>query len=207
VYRRDVSLNALKLHLRPWPIARARSVTQACPTTLVIRLNLISLAMTVVLLSFLLLAVGAVVVLPVIFAWVGMQGTFEWTLALLRWPAIMLIIALGLALLYRFGPSRDDAQWRWLSVGAVVATLLWVAGSALFSWYLSNFANYNETDGSLGAGIGLMMWLWLTCIAVLLGAEINAEIEHQTAQDTTEGTKKPLGERGAAMADSVGSSR
>ncbi len=172
-----------------------------------IRLNMISLAMTVALLSFLLVAVGAVVVLPLIFSWLGIQGTFEWTLALLRWPAVMLMIALGLALLYRFGPSRDDAQWRWLSVGAVVATLLWVAGSALFSWYLSNFANYNETYGSLGAGIGLMMWLWLTCIAILLGAEINAEIEHQTAQDTTEGPNNPLGERGAAMADSVGSSR
>jgi membrane protein len=169
-----------------------------------IRLNLISIAMTVALLSFLLIAVGAVVVLPLAFAWLGMQGTSEWALALLRWPAIMLIIALGLALLYRFGPSRDDAQWRWLSVGAVVATLLWVAGSALFSWYLSNFANYNETYGSLGAGIGLMMWLWLTSIAILLGAEINAEIEHQTAQDTTKGPEKPLGARGAAMADSIG---
>ena len=172
-----------------------------------VRLNLISLAMTVALLSFLLVAVGAVIVLPLVFAWLGMQGSAEWALSLLRWPAIMLVISVGLAMLYRFGPSRKDAQWRWLSVGAVVATLLWVAGSALFSWYLSNFANYNETYGSLGAGIGLMMWLWLTSIAILVGAEINAEIEHQTAQDTTTGAKKPLGARGAAMADSVGTAK
>ena len=172
-----------------------------------IRLNLLSLAMTVALLSFLLIAVGAVIVLPLVFAWLGMQSSAEWALSLLRWPAIMLVISVGLAMLYRFGPSRKDAQWRWLNVGAVVATLLWVAGSALFSWYLSNFANYNETYGSLGAGIGLMMWLWLTSIAILVGAEINAEIEHQTAQDTTTGAKKPLGARGAAMADSVGTAQ
>jgi membrane protein len=114
------------------------------------------------------------------------------------------VIALGLAALYRFGPSRRAAQWTWLSVGAVVATLLWIAGSALFSWYLSNFADYNATYGSLGAGIGLMMWLWLTSIAILIGAEINAEIEHQTARDTTVGRPKPLGSRGAVMADTVG---
>ena len=86
------------------------------------------------------------------------------------------VIVLGLAVLYRFGPSREHAQWRWLTVGAVVAMVLWIAGSALFSWYLSNFADFNATYGSLGAGIGLMMWLWLTSIAVLIGAELNAEM-------------------------------
>ena len=89
----------------------------------------------------------------------------------------------------------------------MVATLLWVAGSALFSWYLSNFADYNATYGSLGAGIGLMMWLWLTAIAILIGAEINAEIEHQTARDTTVGREKPIGTRGAVMADTVGAAQ
>jgi membrane protein len=112
-----------------------------------------------------------------------------------------------LSVLYRFGPSRRAAQWKWLSVGAIAATLLWIAGSALFSWYLSNFADYNATYGSLGAGIGLMMWLWLTSIAILIGAEINAEIEHQTARDTTVGGNKPLGSRGAVMADTVGAAQ
>jgi membrane protein len=169
-----------------------------------VRLNLLSLAMTLGGLVFLLAAIGAVIVLPLVFAWFGLQGFGEWAIAMLRWPAIMIVIALGLAALYRFGPSRRAAQWTWLSVGAVVATLLWIAGSALFSWYLSNFADYNATYGSLGAGIGLMMWLWLTSIAILIGAEINAEIEHQTAHDTTVGRPKPLGSRGAVMADTVG---
>ncbi len=169
-----------------------------------IRLNLLSLTMTIGGLVFLLLAIGTVIVLPLVFSWLGLQDFGAWALAMLRWPALMIVIALGLAVLYRFGPSRRAAQWRWFSVGAVVATLLWIAGSLLFSWYLSNFANYNATYGSLGAGIGLMMWLWLTVIAILLGAEINAEIEHQTAKDSTVGPEKPLGSRGAAMADSVG---
>jgi membrane protein len=172
-----------------------------------VRLNLLSLAITLGGLLFLLLAISAVIVLPLVFAWFGVQGFAEWAIAMLRWPAIMVVIAPGLAVLYRFGPSRHAAQWRWLSVGAVLATLLWVAGSALFSWYLSNFADYNATYGSLGAGIGLMMWLWLTSIAILLGAEINAEIEHQTARDTTTGREKPIGSRGAVMADTVGAAQ
>jgi len=172
-----------------------------------IRLNLLSLAMTLGGLVFLLVAIGTVIALPLVFAWLGIEGWTEWAIAMLRWPAIMIVIALGLAVLYRFGPSRRAAQWRWLSVGAIVATLLWIAGSALFSWYLSNFADYNATYGSLGAGIGLMMWLWLTSIAILVGAEINAEIEHQTARDTTTGRARPLGTRGAAMADTVGAAQ
>jgi len=167
-------------------------------------LNLLSLTMTLGALAFLLLAIAAVVVLPLAFSWLGIESLGQRAVVLLRWPAIMIVIALALAVLYRYGPSRRVAKWRWLSVGAVVATLLWVAGSVLFSWYLSNFADYNATYGSLGAGIGLMMWLWLTSIAVLIGAELNAEIEHQTARDTTIGRTKPLGTRGAVMADTVG---
>jgi membrane protein len=169
-----------------------------------IKLNLLTLALTLAGLVFLLLAISAVIVLPLVFAWLGIGGWAEWAFAWLRWPVIMIVIVLGLAVLYRFGPSRESAQWRWLSVGAVVAMILWIAGSALFSWYLSSFADFNATYGSLGAVIGLMMWLWLTSIAILLGGEINAEIEHQTARDTTTGEPVPLGTRGATMADNVG---
>ena len=114
----------------------------------------------------------------------------------------MLLLALGV--LYRFGPSRRAARWEWLSVGTLAAALLWIAGSALLSWYLSNFGNYDATYGSLGAAIGLMMWMWMSAIIVLCGAELNSEIEHQTAVDTTVGSPKPLGARGAVMADTVG---
>jgi membrane protein len=106
--------------------------------------------------------------------------------------------------LYRFGPSRRRAKWRWLTVGSVVAAALWLAGSSLFSWYLGNFGNYNATYGALGAVVGLMMWMWVSTIAVLVGAELNSEIEHQTARDSTVGPPKPIGVRGAIMADTVG---
>jgi membrane protein len=113
-----------------------------------------------------------------------------------------LLLALGL--LYRFGPSRRAARWEWLSVGTLTAALLWMVGSSLLSWYLSNFGNYDATYGSLGAAIGLMTWMWMSTVIVLFGAELNSEIEHQTARDTTVGQPKPLGGRGAIMADTLG---
>jgi len=172
-----------------------------------LRLNLVSLALTVGALSVLLVAVVSVVVFPLMLNWVGLGSAAELTVAALRWPALLILVMLGLAVLYRFGPSRREARWQWLSVGAAMATLLWLAASLLFSWYLSNVADYNATYGSLGAGIGLMMWLWLSVIAILLGAELNSEIEHQTAQDSTVGRDKPLGRRGAVMADTVGAAQ
>jgi membrane protein len=91
-------------------------------------------------------------------------------------------------------------------VGSVLATTLWIAGSAALSYYLRHYANYDATYGSLGAAIGLMMWMWMTTIVVLLGAELNSEIEHQTAVDSTVGPPRPLGTREAMMADTVGDS-
>jgi membrane protein len=114
------------------------------------------------------------------------------------------IVVLALGVLYRYGPSRTPPRWQWLSVGSVFAALAWLAISILFSWYLANFGHYDATYGSLGAAIGLMMWLWLSVIVILIGAELNAEIEHQTSQDTTVGHEKPLGVRGAVMADTLG---
>jgi membrane protein len=167
-------------------------------------LNLVSLAFTLGAVVAVLVAIGAVVVVPLLLDRVGLGAFTERLIDFGRWPALIITVLLGLAVLYRYGPSRARAKWKWLSVGSVAATLLWLAGSALFSFYLRNYANYDATYGSLGTGIGLMMWMWLSTIAVLFGAELNAEIEHQTARDTTIGAPRPLGKRGATMADTVG---
>ena len=123
-----------------------------------------------------------------------------------RWPAMFLILTLALAVIYRYGPSRETARWRWVTWGSAIAALLWIAVSGAFSWYAANFGKFNETYGSLGAIIGFMTWLWISAIVVLLGAEIDAEMEHQIARDTTTGGEKPMGQRGARVADTLGSS-
>ena len=110
----------------------------------------------------------------------------------------------GLAVLYRYGPSRDAPRWHWVTGGSAVAAVLWLGGSLLFSWYVAHFGSYNKTYGSLGAAIGFMTWIWISTIIVLLGAQVNAEMEHQTAEDTTVGEPQSLGTRGAKMADTVG---
>jgi membrane protein len=172
-----------------------------------ITLNLISLTLTFGAILSLLAAIAAVVVIPLVLNWVGLASLTETLIRVLRWPALLLLVLFGLAVLYRFGPSRQQPQWTWITPGSLVAAVLWLAGSGLLSWYLANFAHYDETYGSLGAAIGLMMWMWMSVIVVLLGAELNAEAEHQTARDTTVGGGKPLGTRGAAMADTVGAAQ
>jgi membrane protein len=169
-----------------------------------IRLNLLSLAFTTGGIAALLLMVSAVVALPLALDHLGLAPESQIIVSLARWPLLLVILVTALGLLYRFGPSRRAARWEWLSVGTLAAALLWIVGSSLLSWYLSNFANYNATYGSLGAAIGLMMWMWMSAIIVLCGAELNSEIEHQTALDTTVGRAKPPGRRGAVMADTLG---
>lgn len=169
-----------------------------------IRLNLTSLSFTLGAIVFILVALAGIVVLPIILNFIGLGSGTEWLLAIARWPLLLIGVTFGLSLIYRFGPSRDKAEWRWVTPGGIVAAVLWIAVSMLFSWYVSNFGSYNETYGSLGAVIGFMTWIWLSSIVVLLGAEINAEMEHQTVKDTTEGVQQPLGVRGAKMADTVG---
>jgi membrane protein len=161
------------------------------------------LTFTFAMIAFLLLAIGGIVVIPVIlkFLWLG---KIEWLISILRWPVLYAGVLFALACLYRYGPSRDKPQWRWVTWGSAIAGAVWLLGSMLFSWYVANFGNYNETYGSLGAVIGFMTWMWLSTTIVLIGAEINAEIEHQTAHDTTEGAAQPLGARGARMADTIG---
>ena len=167
-------------------------------------LNLTSLTFTLGAILFILVALGGIVVLPIALNFLGLGEGTEWLLSLVRWPVLLIGVTFGLSLVYRFGPSRDKAEWRWVTPGGLVAAVLWVAVSMLFSWYASNFGSYNETYGTLGAVIGFMTWIWLSSIVVLLGAEINAEMEHQTVKDTTEGDHQPLGARGAKMADTVG---
>ena len=169
-----------------------------------IKLNAISLLFTLGALVFLLLALAAVVAIPVVLKLFWFGKTLEWLLSILRWPILLAGVLFGLACLYRYGPSRDKAQWRWVTWGSAIAAALWLGGSMLFSWYVANFGNYDATYGSLGAAIGFMTWIWLSTIVILLGGEINAELEHQTAEDTTEGARQPLGTRGAKMADTVG---
>ena len=166
-------------------------------------LNLVSLGFTAGALLFLILALFAVVVLPVVFKFIGVGGD-AWWIALLRWPALLLAVLGGLSVLYRYGPSRDAPRWRWVTPGSTVAALLWLGGSLLFSWYVSSFGSYNQTYGSLGAAIGFMTWIWISLMIVLMGAQLNAEMEHQTAEDTTVGKPQPLGQRRAQMADTLG---
>jgi membrane protein len=171
-----------------------------------VRLNALSLLFTCGLVVFLLTAIAAVVAAPLIFSRFDLGRAGFLSVTVLRWPLMFAIVTVGLSMLYRFGPSRRPAKWRWVNLGSVVGALAWLLGSAGFSWYLGHVADYNATYGSLGAAIGLMMWLWLSAIVVLLGSQLNAEVEHQTARDSTVGDKeRPIGMRQAVMADTVGS--
>ena len=166
-----------------------------------VQLNAVSLAFTFAIILFILVALGVIAVIPALLEAVYLGAAAEWLIWLGRWPVILLILLIGLGMLYRFGPSREDARRDWLSPGAVFAALAWLLASVLFSWYAANFAGYNETYGTLGAVIALLMWMWLSAAIVLVGAELNAETERQTLRDTTTGSPKPLGARGADAAD------
>jgi membrane protein len=168
------------------------------------KLSFVALLFTLGGFAAFLLAIGAVVVLPLLLSTIGLGGDTAALIQVLRWPALLVVLLVGLAVLYRYGPDRRAARWQWVSVGSVFASVVWIAASFLFSWYLVKFNTYNATYGSLGAVLAMMMWLWISSMVVLLGAELNSEIEHQTAQDSTIGEDKPLGQRGAVMADTVG---
>jgi membrane protein len=168
------------------------------------RLNAISLSFTIAGIVFVLSALAAVVAVPVLLNYLHLSNFSDLLIRIVRWPAMFIALALAIACIYRFGPSRAAPRWHWISWGSSAAALLWLGASALFSWYAANFGTFNETYGSLGAVVGFMTWLWISAIVILLGAELNAEMEHQTARDTTTGAPKPLGARGARMADTVG---
>jgi len=168
------------------------------------KLNLVALAFMMGAILSLLLAIGAVVALPLLLDRIGLGHLTILLMDYGRWPILTLGLIVGLAVLYRYGPSRREPKWTWVSVGSLIASVLWIAASAVLSLYLEKYAHYDATYGTLGTAIGLMIWMWMTTIVILLGAELNSEMEHQTAADTTEGDAKPLGARGATMADTVG---
>jgi membrane protein len=167
----------------------------------------LSILYTVLLAVLLIAAAVLMLVGPQLATWIAKQvglGTVfatVWTWA--RIPVALVLLVLVAALVYYLFPNTNQ-PFRVVTPGAVLAVIVWVLASLGFSWYVANFASYNATYGSLGAVVGLMMWMWLTTVVILIGAELNSEIEHQTARDTTVGAAKPLGVRGAVMADTVG---
>jgi membrane protein len=169
-----------------------------------IRRNAVTLSFTIATIAFLLIAFASVVALPVMLSHLPAPGVIGQLLSIARWPILLVLVALWLTLVYWFGPSRTEPHWSWITWGSAIAAVIWLAASALFSWYAANFGSFNKTYGSLGAIVGFMTWMWLSIIVVLIGAKLNAEIEHQTVRDSTAGRPKPLGGRGAKMADTIG---
>jgi len=165
--------------------------------------TIVTLLFTLCSLVFVMVTLAAVVVLPIVLNFVGLGQVGDLLIRLARWPILILMIIVLLAALYRYGPSREKAQWRWVTPGSILAAVVWVIGSMLFSWYVSRFGNYDATYGSLGAVIGFLTWIWLSATVVLVGGQLNAELEHQTERDSTSGAERPMGSRGAVMADTV----
>jgi membrane protein len=165
--------------------------------------KLIALGLTVGAIVFMLVLMALVAGVPVVFSVMGLGGGWRWLAEVVRWVLVVVLVMLALAVLYRVAPDRDSPKFRWVSVGAAVATVLWVVASVGFSLYVSLFGNYAKTYGALAGVVVMLLWLWITTYAVLLGAEINGAAEEQTAKDTTRGPAKPLGQRGAVVADSL----
>lgn len=170
----------------------------------IIKFSLISLLFTLGTIIFGLVALSLIAILPALFGFIGLSGPLRNIISLSRWPLLVIFVMIWLSLLYNYAPDRDRPQWKWVSVGSFAATLLWLAASILFSIYVSNFGSYNETYGSMGAIVILLMWLLISTYLVLLGAELNSEMERQTRRDTTQGREQPMGGRGARAADTLG---
>jgi membrane protein len=169
-----------------------------------IKLNTVALLLTLMAVLFVIVTLGLIAALPALLGSFGLPSSMEILVSLARWPLLAILVMIGLTVLYRYGPDRDQPRWQWVSWGAFTATVLWLIGSAIFSLYVANFGEYNETYGALAAVVILLLWLYLTAYVILLGAELNAETEPQTRHDTMRGESRPLGERGANMADTVG---
>jgi membrane protein len=149
-----------------------------------ITLNALSLTFTVGGLAFMIAALSAVIATPSILAALGYRESLA-GLNIARWPAMLAAAITALSILYRYGPSRRRARWRWITWGGAAAALLWLLASMAFSWYVSAFAHYDRTYGSLGAVVAFMTWIWLSTTIILAGAELNSEVEAQTGADTS----------------------
>jgi membrane protein len=171
------------------------------------KLQGISLLFTLIGIIGAVVVIGLLALLPSVLDRFAMSEGLATALGWLRWPVLLGLFVISLSALYRFAPCRRAAKWSWASPGALTASLFWVIGSALFSIYVSRFGDYDKTYGSLGAVVVFLLWLYLSAYVILLGAELNAEMERQTLKDTTQGKPKPLGERDAYAADTVGISR
>ena len=164
--------------------------------------RLLALGLTIGAIVFMVVMLGLVAVFPALADLID-NGVVRVLLTIVRWVLIAALVATALAVLFRVAPDRDAPKMRWVSVGAVVATVLWLLASLGFSLYVANFGSYAKTYGAIAGIVVMLMWLWITAYAILLGAEINAESEQQTVQDTTKGPEAPLGERDAVKADSL----
>ncbi len=168
------------------------------------KFNLMAIGLTLFMLVGGLVVIALVAVLPVVVQFIGLGAFAKWVLLVLEWPLLFAVVIFGLAILYHYAPNRDSPKWRWVSPGAIVATLLWVIGSLLFSLYVAHFNSYDKTYGSLGGVIVMLTWLYLSAFVALFGAVLNAQSERQTTADSTVGAPQPMGARGAQAADTLG---
>jgi membrane protein len=168
-----------------------------------VKRKLLALGLTLGAIVFVVVAVALVAVAPALLDSLVGSGPLRWGLEVARWVVLLVAVSIALAVIYRFAPDRDAPKIRWVSVGAVVATVIWLVASLGFSLYVDNFGSYGETYGALAGVVVLLLWLWITNFIVLLGAEVNAEAEQQTARDTTKGEPQTLGERNAVKADTL----
>ncbi|SJZ68373.1 YihY/virulence factor BrkB family protein [Consotaella salsifontis] len=169
-----------------------------------IKLTAVSLLFTLGAMAMIMAIIVVVIGLPAVFAFIGLGTGTEWLIQILSYAALFVLLSLAIAALYRWAPNRSQAKWRWITPGGALGLIGTLIISVLFTWYTSNFGSYDATYGSLGAIIGFMTWMWISLVLLILGGELNSELEHQTAMDTTTGVEQPMGERGARMADSVG---
>ena len=168
-----------------------------------VKLRGLSLLLTLGAIVVAVVALALITVFPGVIDGLGLGRAGQVAASVARWVVLAVLVLLALGVVYRLGPDRANPRWRWVSSGAVVALVLWLLGSVGFSYYVDNFGKYNQTYGALAAVIILLLWLFLSAFAVLLGAEFNAETERQTARDTTTGPERPPGERGAEVADDI----